>query len=153
MLVGAFQIHVGLERQAGTGEFRASRCDGPGRGSGINPNVERVVGFRGRFGATPFLRLQRRPQFRGGFLEPDVRAVFFDEVSRRVNDASVQDRIALRIVESRDGTPQVRWRLMHQSGRERTAASIRLLPQSDPFDLFNRRQSTSAECVFVTSGR
>ena len=79
MLVAAFQIHVGLptvlSRFLRMLQFRAAHQDGARRGTGINPDIERVVGFGGGFRAFPIGRFHQRPKFSRGFFEPDIRAV------------------------------------------------------------------------------
>ena len=110
MLVGAFEINVRLPikcgvRSAGCGmaKFRAAHQDGAGGTAGIDPDVERVVGFGGGGCAFPIGGFHQSPQFGGGFFEPDVRAVLFDQGGGVADDLGVEDGVALRVVERGDG--------------------------------------------------
>ena len=83
-------------------EFGAAHEDRARGGAGINPHIQRVVGLGGGFGPCPAGRLERGPEFGGGFLEPDIRAVLLDQRGGVAHDLGVEDRVALRVVERRD---------------------------------------------------
>ena len=79
-------------------QLRPPHQHGARRRAGINPHVQRVVGFGGGFRAFPILRLHERPKFGGGFFEPDVRAVFFNQIGGVADDLGVEDRFAFGVV-------------------------------------------------------
>ena len=108
MLVAALEVIVGLPRvgRAGLGtrttqlaalhQYRARRR------AGIDPDVERVGGFADRLGAVPVGRLNRSPQVGQLALEPDIGAVFLDEIGSVTDDTCIENRLALRVIKRRD---------------------------------------------------
>src|SRR5206468_3029256 len=64
---------------------------------------ERVVGLGNRVWLVPISRLEGGPEFGGGFFEPNVRAMFLDQVSGLADDLGVEDGLAFGIVKRRDG--------------------------------------------------
>ena len=102
MLVAAFQIHVRLALVIAM-QLAAAHQDRTRRGPRINPHIESVIRLRQEgLGALPALAA-RCPKFSSLLLEPDVRSVLLDQIGDVANNSRVQNRLAFRVVERRDG--------------------------------------------------
>ena len=78
----------------------------------------------------------------GGFFEPDIRAVFLDQVGGVANDLRVQDGFALRIVKRGDRhTPGALARDAPVRTRFHRAFDAVLAPVRNPFDVVDRLSS------------
>ena len=139
MLVGAFQVQVGRLVQA---VLRALREHAGMGDAGVEPDVEDVgdLFVAGGLVAEQFGRIQR---------VPGIDALVFDAVGDLLASTPACADAARRVSRSKNnaiGTPQVRWREMHQSGRPSTMPKMRASPQSgNPADLADRGERIAAQ--------
>ncbi len=96
MLATAFQIHVGLEGLFFAAKFLALGNHRAGGGAGINPDIERVVGFCGCFRAFPIGRFESAPEFGGGFFKPNIGAMLLDQGGGVARDVRMAWMAAVR---------------------------------------------------------
>ena len=93
VLVGGFKVEVG-----GSREFWVAIEDGDVAGAGVDPDVEGVAAFAGASG-----KVEEGGEFVVGFFEPDIGAVFFNEVGDFVSDVGIDDGFAFWIEEDGNG--------------------------------------------------
>ena len=119
MLVGAFQVEIGGPGQAAILEGEAVG------GAAFEPDVDDVHDLLviGRVAV-------RAEEAGGGRGEPGIRALGGEglRMTRATTAGSRSGSPEARWTKTGIGTPQARWRLMHQSGRPATMLPMRLRP-------------------------
>ena len=125
MLVGAFQVHVGREHQALVG---AVAQHAGVRDAGLPPHVQDVL-LGHELGAAAHLAVRAvRADTSLGFLVNQASAPFLSNSSMTRVEASASLATVsphLAHLNTGMGTPQLRWREMHQSGRSATMEPMR----------------------------
>ena len=150
VLVAAFEVEVGrAQLKLRRLDARATACP---TGAGVEPDVEDV----GLFAELCAAAVARTCAFGGQELGDGVvcqasapsrskRSTIL-RLSARIDDAA---RCSLSHMKTAMGTPQMRWRLMHQSGRVAIMLVMRSLPQDGiPDDLVDFFDGELAEGGF-----
>ena len=95
MLVGGLKVEVGR-----AAEFRVGIENGDVRGAGIDPDVKGVAALCGAFG-----KAEKGGEVGVGFLKPNVRSFFFDEVGDLPGEVGGNDGSAVLVKEDRKWNP------------------------------------------------
>lgn len=102
MLIAAFEVHVRLPLAPAL-EFGASHENGAGGGTGVDPDVERVLGFGNRIGTRPGGGFDLLPEIGGRFFEPDIGTELVNQIGDIANHLDVEDWGGVGGVERGDG--------------------------------------------------
>ena len=103
MLIAAFQIHIGLPTTIGTPELGSAHEDRTAGRTGVDPDIEGVLALADGLRTRPVGRPASGPQRLDRSGEPHVGAFALDPVGGLADNARIEEGLARRIVEGRDG--------------------------------------------------